>query len=298
MKVVAGPSSQDLARKVAEQLSVGLVESSWKHFPDGEFYFRFDEDVSGEELIIVQSLYPPQNEHIFELLTIAYTAKDLGASKIIVFAPYLAYSRQDERYLPGEAITSKLLAEILCRIGIDAIYTVDIHNLKVLGYYRVPAYNLVASPLIVRYFVESRGVSKPFLLAPDDEEAAIKRVEEASKALGGVPYDALEKRRDRYTGMIETREKLLEVKGMDVIIIDDIISTGGTAANAARISKKMGARRVYVGVTHALLRGDALKLMEEAGVDEVVSTDSVPAITTKISVAPLLREALIGKPQL
>ncbi|MCS7112835.1 MAG: ribose-phosphate pyrophosphokinase [Nitrososphaerota archaeon] len=295
MKVVAGPSSQELASRVAEQLGVGVVESSWKHFPDGEFYFRFHEDISGEELIVVQSLYPPQNEHIFELLAIVHTARDLGASKIVVFAPYLAYSRQDERYLPGETVTSKLLAEILCRIGIDAIYTVDIHNLKVLEYYTVPAYNLTASPLIARYFVENRQVSRPFLLAPDDEEAAIKRVEEASKALGGVPYDALEKSRDRYTGRIETREKLLEVEGMDIIIIDDIISTGGTVANAARISKKMKARKVYVGVTHALLRGDALKLMEEAGVDEVVSTDSVPAVTTKISVAPLLREALIGK---
>jgi ribose-phosphate pyrophosphokinase len=295
MKVVAGPGSQELAHRVAEQLGINLVESSWKHFPDGEFYFRFHEDIAGEELIIVQSLYPPQNEHIFELLTIVHTAKDLEASKIIVFAPYLAYSRQDERYLPGEAITSKLLAEILCKMGIDAIYTVDIHNFKVLEYYTVPAYNLIASPLIARYFVESKRLTKPFLLAPDDEEAAIKRVEEASKALGGVPYDALEKRRDRYTGRIETKEKGLNVEGMDVVIIDDIISTGGTAANAARISKKMGARKIYVGVTHALLRGEALKMMEEAGVDEVASTDSVPAVTTKISVAPLLREALIRK---
>ncbi|MEM2740215.1 MAG: ribose-phosphate pyrophosphokinase [Candidatus Bathyarchaeia archaeon] len=295
MKVVAGPSSQDLACRVAEQLGAYLVESSWKHFPDGEFYFRFHEDISGEELIVVQSLYPPQNEHILELLAIVHAARDLGASKIAVFAPYLAYSRQDERYLPGEAVTSKLLADILCKIGIDAIYTVDIHNLKVLGYYTVPAYNLVASPLIARYFIEDRGATKPFLIAPDDEEAAIKRVEAASKALGGIPYDALEKRRDRYTGRIETKEKVLGVEEMDVIIIDDIISTGGTVANAARISKKMGARKVYVGVTHALLRGDALKLMEEAGVDEVASTDSVPAVTTKISVAPLLREALIEK---
>lgn len=294
MKVVPGPSSKRLAEKIAEALEASLVGVSWKRFPDGEFYFRFLEEVSGR-LLIVQSLYPPQDQHILELAVILHTARELGASELTVYAPYLAYSRQDERYLPGEALTSKLLADLLSGLGAGSLYTVDVHSRRVLEYYKIPAYNLTAAPLLARYFVEERGADKPFLLAPDDEEAAIERVRIASEALGGVPYDALRKRRDRVTGEIETFEKKLEVEGKDVIILDDIVSTGGTAANAARIARKMGARKVYLGVTHALLRGDALKVLKEAGIDEVVSTDSVPAVTSKISTAPLIAEALKRK---
>ena len=290
MKVVEGPSSPELGRRVAEALGLELVESTAKRFPDGEFYFRYLEPLSGEELLIVQSLYPPQDEHLLELLAMIHAARDLGVSNITLFVPYLAYSRQDERYLEGECLTSDLVRQLLEDVGADALYTVDVHSMKVLRRYRIPAHNLTAAGELARYFAE-KGLRDPLVLAPDDEEMARQRVRYAAEVID-AEYDCLRKERDRYTGEIKTYAKELSVEGRDVIIIDDIISTGRTTANAARILKELGASRIYAGVTHLLLRGNALELIKSAGVEEVVGTDSVPGDLSRVSVAPLIAEAL------
>ncbi len=290
MKVVEGPSSPQLGRRVAEALGLEIVESTAKRFPDGEFYFRYLKPLSGEELLIVQSLYPPQDEHLLELLAMIHAARDLGASDIILFVPYLAYSRQDERYLEGECLTSDLVRRLLEDVGADALYTVDIHSMKVLRRYRIPAYNLTAAGELARYFA-GKGLRDPLVLAPDDEEMAKQRVRYAAEVID-AEYDCLRKERDRYTGEIKTYAKELSVEGRDIIIIDDIISTGRTTANAAKILKELGAARIYAGVTHLLLRGNALELIKSAGVKEVVGTDSVPGDLSRVSVAPLIAEAL------
>ncbi|MEM2238864.1 MAG: ribose-phosphate diphosphokinase [Candidatus Bathyarchaeia archaeon] len=290
MRILSGPSSVKLAENISVELKIPLVKVQFKRFPDGEFYFRLLESIEGEVLLIVQSLPPPQDQHILELIYMLETCRELGARRLIVYAPYLAYSRQDRRYLSGEAVSSKILAQSLERAGASELYTVDIHNLGVLDYYHIPAYNLTAADEIIRYFL-AKGVERPLVVAPDDEEAALKRAEVAAKA-AGTDYDWLEKQRDRYTGEIVTAEKTLNVSGRDAVIIDDIISTGGTAANAARILKKQGARRVYVGVTHALLAENALGRLREAGIEEVVGTDSIPGPVSKITTAPIIARKL------
>ena len=290
MRIVGGPSSTELAKKLSVSLRIPLVKTRTKRFPDGEFYFKFDEEIKGEDLLIVQSLYPPQDTHLIELFLIIHTAKDLGAKSIRAFIPYLAYSRQDERYLEGECLSSALIAKVLEDLGVDILYTIDVHNSNVLKRYKIPVYNLTAAGELAKYFV-SKNLRNPFVIAPDDEEMAIKRAEYAAKKIG-ADYDYLKKKRDRYTGEIKTFKKKLDVFGRDAIIIDDIISTGKTAANAAKILKEQGAQRIFAGVSHALLRGDALKIMMEAGIEEVVGTDSVVNEFAKVSVAPVLTEAL------
>ena len=290
MKIVGGPSSAELAVKISEALGVPLVSTTVKRFPDGEFYFKFDEEISGEDLLVVQSLYPPQDSHLFELFLILHTARDLGAKTVKAFVPYLAYSRQDERYLSGECLSSSMIAEILENLGVKTLYTIDVHNENVLRAYKIPVFSLSAAKELARYFAE-KGLKDPFVVSPDDEESAIKRAEEAANAID-AGFDFFRKERDRYTGEITTFGKRMEVAGRDVVIIDDIISTGKTSANAAKMLKKQGARRVFVGVSHALLRGDALKILKESGVEEVVGTDSVVNEFAKVSVAPVLVEAL------
>lgn len=290
MKVVGGPSSVELARKVSESLNLALVQTRTKSFPDGEFYFKLDENIFGEDLLVVQSLYPPQDTHTMELFMILHTARELGAKTIKLFVPYLAYSRQNERYLEGECLSSAMIAETIEHLGVDAIYTVDIHNEKVLNMYSIPTHNLSASGELTKYFA-SNGLKDPVVVSPDDEELAVKRVKAAAEIIN-ADFDSLKKSRDRYTGEIITYGRLMDVRGRDTIIIDDIISTGKTAANAARILKKQGARKVHVGVSHALLLGDSLNLLKEAGVDELVGTDSVANEYAKVSVAPLLVKAL------
>ena len=172
MKIVGGPSSLTLAQKISEILNAPLVKVRTKRFPDGEFYFKFEEDISGENLLIVQSLYPPQDAHAMELFIILHTARDLGAETIRVFAPYLAYSRQDERYLEGECLSAAMVAEVLEKLGADAVYTIDVHNENVLKMYNIPIYNLTASGELARYFVK-KGLENPLVISPDEELSLI-----------------------------------------------------------------------------------------------------------------------------
>ncbi len=292
MKIVGGPSSLHLARKISESLNFPLVNVRTKRFPDGEFYIKFEENIAGENLLIVQSLYPPQDAHLIELFLILHTIRDLGAETIKVFVPYLAYSRQDERYLEGECLSAAMVAEILEELGADTIYTIDVHNENVLKMYKIPIYNLTASGELVRYFAK-KGLENPIVISPDDERLAKRRAKYAARVLN-TDWDALEKRRDRYTGEIVTYAKDLNVQGRDAIIIDDIISTGKTVANAAKILKNQGVKRIFVGVSHALLLGDSVRIIMESGVEEIVGTDSVANDYAKVSVAPILVNALRG----
>jgi len=293
LKIIGCPSSQELAGKISKLTAWPMAATLTKRFPDGEFYFRFEEKVSGEELLVVQSLYPPQDAHLLELLLVLQTARDLRAKSINVFIPYLAYSRQDERYLEGECLSASLISELLQHFGTDTLYTVDVHNQNVLNMYKIPAFTISASGELAKYFV-SRNLKDPFVVAPDDEEIAIKRAETAAESIG-AEYDFFEKHRDRHTGDITTHPKKVNAKGRDAIIIDDIISTGKTSANVAKILKQQGARRVFIGVSHALLLGDALELLTASGVDEVIGTDSVVNSFVKVSVAPILAKALKAK---
>ncbi|MEM2643631.1 MAG: ribose-phosphate diphosphokinase [Candidatus Bathyarchaeia archaeon] len=289
---MGGPSSIDLARKISEMLAFPLVNIRMKRFPDGEFYVKFEENIAGENLLIVQSLYPPQDIHAMELFLILHTARDLGAETIRVFVPYLAYSRQDERYLEGECLSAAMIAEIIESLGADSLYTIDVHNENVLKMYKIPVYNLTASGELARYFAK-KTLERPLVVAPDDEDLAKRRAAYAARVLG-ADWDALEKRRDRYTGEIVTFAKDLNARGRDAIIIDDIISTGKTTANAAKILREQGAKRIFVGVSHALLLGDSIRLIMESGVEEIVGTDSVVNDYAKVSVAPILARALRG----
>ncbi|MEM3173365.1 MAG: ribose-phosphate pyrophosphokinase [Candidatus Bathyarchaeia archaeon] len=293
MKIVGGPSSLGLARKISESLNVPLANVKTKRFPDGEFYFKFEENISGENLLIIQSLCPPQDMHLMELFLILHTARDLGAETIKVFAPYLAYSRQDERFLEGECLSASMVAEIIERLGADALYTIDVHNENVLKMYGIPVYNLTASGELAKYFAK-KDLKDPIVVAPDDEDLAKRRAKYAAKLLN-AEWDALEKRRDRHTGEIVTFSKDLRVSGRDAIVIDDIISTGKTAANAVKILKEQGARRVFVGASHVLLLKDSIKTIMERGAEEVVGTDRIENEYAKVSVAPTFIKALKGE---
>ncbi|MEM1514468.1 MAG: ribose-phosphate diphosphokinase [Candidatus Bathyarchaeia archaeon] len=293
MRVVGGPSSLDLARRISELLNAPLVDVRMKRFPDGEFYFKFEENIAGEHIIVVQSLESPQDIHSMELFLILHTMRDLGAETIRVFIPYLAYSRQDRRYLEGECLSSAVIAETIENLGADALYTIDVHNERVLKMYKIPVYNLTASGELVRYFT-GKGLRDPVIIAPDDEDMAKRRAQYAARILN-ADWDALKKKRDRYTGEIVTFSKELNARGRDIIIIDDIVSTGKTAANAAKILKEQGARRIFLGASHLLLMGDAEKIIMESGVEEIAGTDSIINKYAKVSVAPIFVRALSGE---
>ena len=288
MLVVAGPASPALGRRVAELLEADLASVEWKLFPDGESYIRLPRDLKGERVVIVQSTPPPQDKRLMELFFLVDLVKDLGASEVIAVVPYLAYMRQDKRFMSGEAVSIKVVAKLLESVGVDAVVLVDSHSKIVCEHFNVDVIEVSAMPLIGEYFAKMK-LPNPFVLAPDAK--AFSMIKVVAEKLG-APCDYLKKVRDRVTGEVKTFFKEVDVEGREVIIVDDIISTGGTIANAARIALDLGASCVYASCTHALLVGGALDKLRKAGVSEVVGTDTIESDFSKVSVAPTIVQAL------
>jgi ribose-phosphate pyrophosphokinase len=288
MKIIPGPASKQLGEKVAEFLGIEAVPLVFKTYPDGESYVRLEGTVQNEEVVIVQTASPPQDTRIIQLALIADAAKRNGAEKVTTVVPYLAYARQDKAFLQGEAISIETVARMLKAAGVDSLITVNVHQAKVLSKFPFPAKTISAIPLLAQHFIQ-KGFKKAFALAPDD--GALWLAEEAKTVLSGE-CDYLEKQRDLYTGQITVKKKTLNVHGKTVIIFDDVISTGGTIALAAKTMKEIGADKVYAACVHPLLIGDAEKRILEAGVEEIIGTDSVPSHVSKVSLAPLITNAL------
>lgn len=288
MIVIPGPASRELGEKVAQLTNSRIVTADLKTFPDGESKIRLDGAVGGEEVVIIQSTGPPQDTHLMQLFLMVDAARDLGAKKIVTVVPYLAYARQDKRFLHGEAVSIESVIKLLEASGTDRFLTVNIHEESVLRKFTVSAENLSAIGLLAEHF-RNKGLEGAFSLAPD--EGSLELAQEAEKVLnGGSGW--LKKERDLYTGEISVEAKKFDVKGRDVVIFDDIISTGGTIADATKIVKKQGARRVYAACVHPLLIGEAQNKIMKSGAEGIIGTDCVSSPVSVVSVAPLIAEAL------
>jgi ribose-phosphate pyrophosphokinase len=289
MKVISGPASRELAEKVSALTGFGNVPVAFKVFPDGESYVRLEGNIQGENVAVVQTTCPPQQDgRLFQLAFMADAAKRAGANKVTAVVPYLAYARQDKMFLQGEGVSVETVARMLKATGIDELLTVNIHSENALEQFPFPARTVSAIPLLAEYFVQ-KGFRGAFALSPD--KGAMYIAEQAQMVLGGEAGH-LDKQRDRYTGQTKQTAEGLNVKGKTVIIFDDIISTGGTIVGAAKILREQGAKHVFCACVHGLLIGDAEKRILDAGVEEIVGTDSVPGSVSKVSLAPLISQEL------
>ena len=284
MKVVGGSASVPVARGIARELSVDFVDVAFeKHpggFPDGERYVRLLGSVSGDHVVLVQTTHP--DPMILELFLLADAIRDAGARRLTAVVPYFGYGRQDKRFLEGEAVSAKAIAKHLA-VDCDELLTMAIHNAGILKTFPLPAHEVSGMPAIGRYL---KSTKVDMLLAPDDN--AIRFAKEAS-AIADVPFDSLEKERiDSYT--VKITPKALAVRGKSVAIVDDVISTGGTIAVAAKELKAQGARRVIAACVHGLFVGPAEANLKIC--DEVIATDTVLSPHTKVSVAPEFAAAI------
>jgi ribose-phosphate pyrophosphokinase len=288
MKIILGPASRELGEKIAELSGFDKVPVAFRVFPDGESYVRLEASVQNEQVAIVHTTSKPQDSNLMQLAFIANAAKRNGAKKVTAVVPYLAYARQDRIFLEGENISIETIAAMLKAAGIDQLITINIHAETALRKFPFPAKTLTAIPLLAEYFVK-KGCKKAFALAPD--KGAMYIAQQAQQVLRGEA-GSLEKHRDRHTGQTTQTAAHLNVKGKTVIIFDDITSTGGTIVGAAKILREQGAEKVFAACVHGLLIGDAEKRILDAGVEEIVATDSVPNKNSKVTLAPLLSEAL------
>jgi len=291
MLIVAGSASSKLAERVAKQLKCKLTKPELKLFPDGELYVRIPADVKGEDVAVIQSTCYPPNQNYMELLLLLDAARDLGAKNVIAVMPYFAYARQDKRFKEGEAVSLYTVAKLIESVGTDRVYTVDMHAHRVgdiQEIFKVPARNLTAAPLLAKYLVDNYQLKDPVIIGPDDE--AERWAKEAGEALG-ADWDYMIKER---LGPEEVRIKArnLEVEGRDAMVIDDIVSTGETMVEAIKILKKRGARKIYAGCIHAVLAGNAQEKVRKAGAEDIFATDTIEHKISKVSVAPLIADAI------
>jgi ribose-phosphate pyrophosphokinase len=286
--VVPGPASIELGENVAKQLSAEVLTAEAKIFPDGESKIRFGKEVYKENVVIVQSTYPPVDRHLIQLIFMMHWLSKRECSIILVI-PYFGYSRQDREFLKGEVISLQALAKLFSNYPVKHMITADFHNISALGYFSFPSYSISAIPLIANYIKRSYKLRDPICISPDFGGSA--RAEALANLLS-IQCMVLRKERDRVTGEVKVAEKDMKVAGKDVIVIDDIISTGASIAKAARLLKRNGARKVIAACTHALLVNDALKKMAEYGVDEAVATNCVPSPISKIDLSPLIASHL------
>lgn len=283
--VLAGPASKDLAKSIANILKAEIIDAELKVFPDGERKIRIDGDPAGKFAVAVQSTYPPVNEQLLEALFMINKASKMGADVCAVI-PYLAYARQDKEFVKGEAVSMESIGSMFDSSGAKSLITVDIHSEIALSCFTIKAYDVSAIPLLADYF-KSKDLNEPIVVSPD--AGGMRRAEEFAKILGRESI-ALPKHRDRSTGevSIDSSLELKKAKNCDAILVDDMISTGGSIVKATEVLKDAGCNNVYAACTHALLLNDALDKLKNAGVKEIVGTNTVPGQVSKVDVAPAI----------
>jgi ribose-phosphate pyrophosphokinase len=289
VKIIGGSSTEALAGKVALQLNTRLTKLEIKKFPDGEKYLRVLEAVKGEDVIVIQSICRAPDELLFEYLLLVDALKDLGAKRVVSFLPYFAYARQDERFTPGEALSIKTVTKLIEGIGTDEIYTIDIHKHRVLKaseVFNIPSRNLSAMPLLADYVEKTGTLENPLVIGPDLEAEQWAKL--AAERLH-TDYDVFEKKR-LGAEKVQVRPRKADARGRDVLIVDDIISTGGTVVEALKVLVAQGAKKIDVACTHPLLMGQALERIYEKGAENVIGTDTVQSAVSYVSVAPLIVE--------
>jgi len=277
----------ELGREIAGRLKAKVVSVEFKRFPDGESYIRFEGNVENEDVVIVQTTGPPQNENLIQLLLMADNAKDMGAKSTMAVVPYFAYARQDKRFRPGEVFSARTIVRLLQTSGVTKIITVNSHNPAVLKELDLVE-DLSAIGLLAQHF-KQKGLRNVFSLSLGKK--GLNTAVEANNVLKGE-YGYVPTQRDRVTGKATIEKKPLPVKNRDVVIFDDIISSGGTMIKAVAWVKEQGARRIYAACVHPLLIGDAEEKILKSGADGIVGTDAVPSSVSVVSVAPLIVQAL------
>ncbi|VVB53653.1 Ribose-phosphate pyrophosphokinase [uncultured archaeon] len=282
--VFAGPKSTDLAWETAKYLNAEQGKIEKRRFPDGEMYLKLDSQVKGKESVVVSSLR--EDGDILELLFLLDLLKDSGSTQVHAVIPYLAYQRQDKRFTPNEALTLKTLLTLIHEVS-DSITVVNAHFLDAAGEYNfhnIPLKNLDATSLIVEYF--KNKIRKPIVISPD--KGAVATAKYAAELLN-CSFDSLSKKRISGEEVV-IKPKNLTVEGHDVIILDDIISTGGTLLTSAQIIRGWKPNSINVGCVHGLF----MKGVEpfQGVVERIVATNTVVNPLAKVSVAPLIASSL------
>ena len=272
IKIIAGNSNLELAQKIADYIGVKVADCLVTKFSDGEISVNINETVRGCDVFVVQSTNNPVNDNLMELLIMIDALKRASAGRITAVIPYYGYARQDRKAKARDPITAKLVANLITAAGADRVLTMDLHASQIQGYFDIPLDHLLGGSLLADYFNEKK-IEDLVVVSPDLGSVTRSR-KFANQLEGEVPLAIIDKRRPK-ANVCEVMNLIGDVKGKNVIMLDDMIDTAGTITNAANALKEFGAKNIYACCTHAVLSGPAIERIENSAISELIVLDTI-----------------------
>ncbi|MBQ9518885.1 MAG: ribose-phosphate pyrophosphokinase [Firmicutes bacterium] len=279
IKIFSCNGNRDLAEKIADNLGLKVSDCCVTKFSDGEISVRIEETVRGADIFIVQPTCDPVNDNLMELLITIDAAKRASAGRINAVIPYYGYARQDRKAKPREAISAKLVADLITSAGADRVITMDLHSAQIQGFFNIPVDHLTGMPILANYFLNKfENISEDFVaVSPDLGSVARTR---AFAEILNIPIAIVDKRRPK-PNVSEIMNIIGEFKDKNVILFDDMIDTAGTITNAANTIKQRGAKNIYACCTHPVLSGAAIERISSSAITELVVLNTIPLTDEK-----------------
>lgn len=295
VKLFSGRANPKLAEEIARYLGTTLSPVTIKNFSDGEIYVQVQESIRGDDVFLIQPTCNPANEHLMELLIMIDAFKRASAKTINIVIPYYGYARQDRKTAGREAITAKLVADLIATAGPDRIIAMDLHTGQLQGFFNIKVDHLYATPVLLDYLVQ-KNLDNPVIVSPD--AGGVERARVFAKKLN-APIAIIDKRRAGHN-IAEVYNLIGDVKGRDAVIVDDMIDTAGTICSGAQMLIDQGAKRVFACAAHPVFSGPAIQRLADSPFEEVIVSNSIPMNAegeacpkiTQLSIARLLGEAI------
>jgi ribose-phosphate pyrophosphokinase len=294
LKIFTGNSNIDLVQKIAKRLGTALGNAVVKTFSDGEINVEIHESVRGMDVFVIQSICSPVNNNLMELLILIDALKRASAERITAVLPYYGYARQDRKVLPRAPISAKLVADLITAAGASRVLTVDLHAGQIQGFFNIPVDHLFAAPVLLEYL---RALQNEIVVVSPDA-GGVERARAFAKRLN-ASLAIIDKRREA-PNVSQVMNIIGDVEGLTVVLLDDLVDTGGTLARAANALMEKGAKEIFACCTHPVLSGQAVNILAESPIKEMVVTDSIPLgekamnnpIFKVLSISGILAEAI------
>ncbi|MDD5457955.1 MAG: ribose-phosphate pyrophosphokinase [Phycisphaerae bacterium] len=295
IKVFTGNSNPALAVAVCKYLDLPVGGAKVEQFPDGEKVIKLEDDVRGRDCFVIQSTCRPVDENLMELLIFLDCLRRASAQRITAVIPYFGYARQDRKDEGRVPITAKLVANLITTAGANRVLAIDLHAAQLQGFFDIPVDHLTGELVLSKYF-RQKNIENLTILSPD-----VGNIKTAARYVAHLGGELAVVHKRRISGSVVKAEEIIgNVEGRNILMCDDIIATAGTVCSAAAMVKKKGAKKVYVGATHGVFAGEALKKLASCGIDEVVVTDTIPlsreasekGLIKVLSIAGMLGEAI------
>jgi ribose-phosphate pyrophosphokinase len=289
LKLFTGNSNIELVNKISKKLDAPIGKSVVKTFSDGEINVEIHESVRGMDVFVIQSICSPVNNNLMELLILIDALKRASAERINAVVPYYGYARQDRKVLPRAPISAKLIADLITTAGATRILTVDLHAGQIQGFFNIPVDHLFAAPVLLDYLKNLKN--DIVVVSPD--AGGVERARAFAKRLN-TPLAIIDKRREA-PNISQVMNIIGDVSGLVAVLLDDIVDTGGTLVRAAHALVEKGAKKVYACCTHPVLSGEAIKLLMESPIGEMIVTDTIP-LSEKAQVCSKIKVLSISGP--